>query len=151
LAVAEAAGVGNVDESSLPAILEKPVLSNTRNQDVGKTVVVVIAHGDTHSVHLYIETGLVGYVDKRTVMVVVVEPQRGSLALVARPVHSVDKENVLPTVAIVVEEGASRTERFGKKLASVCATVVLKSNAGGTGNVDEFETRAGYFWGRSTE
>src|SRR5580704_14262311 len=126
LPVAEATGVGNVDESSLPAILEKPVLSNTCDQDVGKTVVVVIAHGDAHSIHLYIETDFVGYVGKSTVAVVVVEPKRGRLALVAGPVHAVNKENVLPAVAIVVEEGAARAERFGKKLASVRATVVLK-------------------------
>src|SRR5580692_1374501 len=125
LPVAESAGVGNVGESSLPAIFEQPVLSDTRNQDVGKTVVVVIAHGDAHSVHLYIETGLVGYVGKSTVVVIVVEPKRRRLALVARPIHTVNKENVLPTIAIVVEEGAARAERFGKKLASVCATVVL--------------------------
>src|SRR5579863_1052577 len=128
--MAESAGVGHVYECSLPAILEQPVLSNTRNQDVGKTVVVVIAHSDAHSVHLYIETGLVGYVRKSTVAVVVVEPERGCLALVVWPVHAVNKENVLPAVAIVVEEGAARTERFGKKLASVCAAVVLKLNAG---------------------
>src|SRR5580692_4700350 len=130
LPVAESAGVGNVGESSLPAIFEQPVLSDTRNQDVGKTVVVVIAHGDAHSVHLYIETGLVGYVGKSTVAVVVVEPQRGGLALMVGPVHTVNKENVLPAVAIEAGKGAARPERSGKKLASVRATVVLKLNAG---------------------
>ena len=80
-----------------------------------------------------------GYVGESSIMIVVIEPQRGGLPLVARPVHAINKEDVLPAVAIVVEKGAARSKGFRKKLASVGAAVVLEMNAGRICNVHEAE------------
>ena len=48
----------------------------------------------------------------------------------AWPVHAINKENVLPAVAVIVEKGAAGAERLRKKLASVGAAVVLELDAG---------------------
>ncbi len=119
----------DVDESSLPGVFEEPVLADAGDQDVGKTVVVVIGDGDAHPVHLYIEAGFAGYVCETAVAIVVIEPEGGGLALVAGPVHGINKEDVLPAIGVVVEEGAAGAEGFGKKFASVGAAVVLKMYA----------------------
>src|SRR5579863_9031674 len=128
--MADSAGIGHIDKSSLPGVFEKPILAHTGNQDVRKSVVVVIAHRHAHSVHFDIESGVVSYVGESSIAIVVIEPKRRRLPLVAGPVHAVDQENVLPAIAIVVEKGASRSKGFRKKLASVGAAVVLEMNAG---------------------
>ena len=70
-----------------------------------------------------------GHVGKGAVTVVAVKPKGRCLALVTRPVHAIDKQDVLPSVAVIVEESAARAERFRKKFASIGATVVQKLNA----------------------
>src|ERR1700676_2056318 len=127
--MSQAAGVGHAAKSSVPTIFEEPILPNAGDENVGKTVVVVIAHGDAHSVHFSIEAGLAGYVGKSAIAIVVIQAECGCLPLVARPVHAINKEDGLPAVAVVVEKGAARAERFGKEFASVGAAVVLKLNA----------------------
>ena len=74
--------------------------------------------------------GLLSDVGEGAVTVVAVECERGRLPLVTGPVHTVNKENVLPAVAVIVEEGATRAEGLRKKLASVGAAVMLKLDAG---------------------
>ena len=54
----------------------------------------------------------------------------------AGPVRAINKENVLPAVAIVVEKSATGSEGLRKKLASIRAAVVLKMNTGGIRHVD---------------
>ena len=76
-------------------------------------------------------------VGESSVAIVAIEPQRGAPLLVAGPIHSVDQKNVLPAVAVVVEEGASGAQRFGQKLSSKGAAVVLELNAGTGGYVDK--------------
>ena len=127
--MAKAAGDGDVDERSLSAIFEKTVLTDARDEDVGKAVVVVITHRDAHPVHLYIKARFMGHVGKGAVTVVAVKPKSRCLALVTGPVHAIDKQDVLPAVAVIVEESAARTERFRKKFASIGTAVVQKLNA----------------------
>src|SRR5580658_9467136 len=105
--MAEATGVGHVRESSSPAVLEKPILAHAGDQNIGETVVVVVAHGDAHSVHLYIQASLVGYVGKRAIAIVAIEAERRRLPFMAGPVRAVNQENILPAIAVVVEKGAA--------------------------------------------
>src|ERR1700680_4653153 len=91
IAMAESTGLSHINESSLPRILEKPVLAYARYKDVRKTVIVVIAHGHAHAIHFQIESGFMGYVGKSSIMIVVIEPQRGRLPLVAGPIHAIHK------------------------------------------------------------
>ena len=44
----------------------------------------------------------------------------------ARPIHAVHQQNIQPAVAIVIEKGAARAQRFRQILGSECAAVVAK-------------------------
>ena len=57
--------------------------------------------------------------------------------LVTGPVGTVDQQDVLPAVAIVVEKGASRAESFRQKLATESAAIVLKLDSGLAGDIGE--------------
>src|SRR5690349_2716723 len=62
---------------------------------------------------------------------------RRALALVPRPVHGVDQQNVLPAVVVVIEKGAAGAKCFGEQLAAIRAAVVPKVDAGLRRNVRE--------------
>src|SRR2546421_491493 len=106
-------------------------------------IIVVITHGNTHAVHFYVKACGLGYIGKCTIPVVAVEPQCASLSFVARPVHSINKENVLPAVAVVVEKRAARAEIFRQQLSSKCAAVVTEMNPRRGRYIHEAETRRG--------
>ena len=124
------AGVGHIHKRSLAGIVEEPVLPHAGDQDVGKSVIVIIANGDAHSVHFHVQPDAGSDVGKCTVPVVAVEPQRGAPLLVAGPIHPIDQKDVLPAVAVIVEKGAAGTQCLRKELAAKCAAVVLELNAG---------------------
>jgi len=59
------------------------------------------------------------------------------------PVGTVDQQNVLPAVAIVVEEGASGAKGFREEFAAEGSTVVLKLNSRPAGHIDESKAGKG--------
>src|SRR5260370_41722691 len=101
------------------------------DENVEEAVVIVIADGHAHSVHLDVEACAARHVRESAVAVVTIELQSGSLTFartgrsecVTRPVHAVHKKDVLPAIAVVVEKRAARAQRFRKQLAAVCATI----------------------------
>jgi len=111
------------------------VLADAGNENVGKAIVVVVAHGDAHAIHLDIKTGGACDIGEGAVAIVAVEPQRAPHALVSWPVPAVDEENVQPSIRIVVEESTAGAESFRQKLAAVGSGIVLELNAGGGGHV----------------
>ncbi len=127
---AEAAHLRRVHERALAGVAEQPVLPDARHEDVGKPVVVVVADGDAHAVHLDVQPGRARHIGERPVAIVLVQPQRRSLALVPRPVHAVDQQNVRPAIRVVVDERAARSHRLGQQLAAVAAVVVRELQAG---------------------
>ena len=104
-------------------------------ENIREAVIIVITDGDSHPVHLYIETGGFAYVGECTVAIILVQPESRTLPLVPGPVHAIHQQDVLPTVGVIVEKSAAGAQRFWKQLSAVCATVVLELNAGSTGNV----------------
>src|SRR5579884_4443373 len=74
-------------------------------------VVIVVPDGHAHSVHhAFIQAGLMGDIREGAVMVVMVEGKPGTPN--DRPAGEgsiVQKQDVLPAIAIVVEEGAAGT------------------------------------------
>ena len=142
LALAEAGGVGDVDERALAGVAEESVLADAGDEDVGKAVVVVVADGHAHAVEFDIETGAGGYVGEGAVAVVAVEPKRGAGFLVSGPVGTIDQKNVLPAVAIVVEKGAAGAESFGQELSAEGSAVVLEVDAGRIGDVGEAKSES---------
>jgi len=148
LAAAKPAGACHVDEGALPRVVKQAVLADRRDEHIGKPVVVVVANGHAHSVHLGVETGRARDVGEGAVPVVPVEAQRGSRpsspesrvpspGRLARPVHPVHEQDVLPAIGVVVQERAARAHRLGEELASVGAASVAKLEAGRRGDVDE--------------
>src|SRR5262249_45658243 len=130
-----------IDEGALPGISQQAILPHAGNKNVGESIIIVVADGDAHAVHFQVEPGAACDISKSAVAVVAIEAQRGSLALVAWPVHSVDQQDVLPAVGIVIQESTAGAECFGQKLSAVGAAVMGKAKAGGVGNLCQAEPR----------
>ena len=110
--------------------MEQPVLAHACDQNVGKSIVVIIADSNTHAVHFHIKSGAGGNIGEAAVSVVVIKPERRATLLVAGPIHSVDQKNVLPAIAVIVEKSTTGTQSLGQKLSSKRPAVVLKLNTG---------------------
>jgi len=95
---------------------EKAGSVHAGDENVRKSVVVVVADSHTHAVHLEIQARAPRHIRKRAVAIVPVEPESGALALMSGPVRSVDEKNVLPAIAIVIEKCATGTQRLGRSL-----------------------------------
>ena len=111
--------------------------------DVVVAVVVVVADGAAHAVHLDVEAGLTRYVGKSSVVVVVVERGVGLARAVAGPVHGIDEENVLPAVVVVVDEADAAAHGFRQIFLAEGAAVVLEMNSGLRGDVGEVNRTGG--------
>ena len=136
----EAARPRDVGEGAFAVVVKEPVLSDARDQQIGKAVVVVIADRDAHPVHLNVETRRARDVAKRSIAVVAIEAERGALACMARPVHAVHKKNVLPAVAVVIQKRTTGAERLGQIGAAECAAVVAEAHARCRSYVDKVKT-----------
>ena len=106
-AAAESALGGDVGECAFAGVAKEAVLADAGDENVRKAVVVVIADGDAHAVHFNVETGAMGDVGESAVAIVAIEAQCGALALVLRPVHAVDQQDVQPAVRVVIEKRAA--------------------------------------------
>ena len=106
------------------------ILTHTSNKDVGKAIVIVIAHGNAHAIHLDIETSAAGHVRESAVAIIAVEFQRASFSFMRRPIGAADKKNILPPVAVVVEKSATRAESLRKEFAAISAAVMTKVDSG---------------------
>src|SRR5262249_23616070 len=104
---AQSARSRDIDECAPSGIAEEPVLSHARYEDVREAVVVVVADRNAHSVHFDVEARAPSYIRKRSVSIVAIETESGSFAFVSRPIHPIDQKNVLPSVAVVVQERAA--------------------------------------------
>src|SRR5262249_53164793 len=79
-------------------ISEQSALPNRSHEQIFIPVIVVIPDSDAHRIHLDVETCSVSNVRKRSVVVIAIEMQRGSPAMLARPVHTVREKQILPSV-----------------------------------------------------
>ncbi len=93
------AALRDINESALASIAKQAVLTDTGNQDVGVTVVVVIANGHAHAVQFDVESGSRGDIRERSVAVVVIKTKCSARFLVSGPVGAVDQQDVLPSIA----------------------------------------------------
>src|SRR5204863_9504390 len=72
--------VGDIDESAA-VVAEEPVAADARDEDVDPAVVVKVATGHAHAIHLHLEPGLLGDILEGAVALVAVELKRGLAAL----------------------------------------------------------------------
>src|SRR5439155_18069458 len=124
-------------KSSIAVVVKQAALPEAGDVQVGKAIVVVIAHRHPDAVHLEIESGGARRVRERPVAVVAVKLHRRALPLVPRPVRSVYQQDIQPAVIVIIEEGAARTQRFGQVLLSEGAAIVLEGNTCVAGYVRE--------------
>ncbi len=106
-AAVQTAGFRHVHERALAGVAKQPVLTDARDEDVGESIVGEITDRDAHAVDLDVESRGASHIGKGAVPVVAVEPQRGSLLLVAGPIHAVHEQDVLPTVSVIVDKCAT--------------------------------------------
>ena len=88
LAFAEPGGVGHIHECSFAGVAEKAILSDAGDENVGKSVVVVVADGHAHAVHFDVEPGARRDVGEGTIAVVVVETKSGARSSCVRASRS---------------------------------------------------------------
>src|SRR5579859_1670569 len=142
--VAEPAVIGDVHKRALTSVVKQAALAYAGNEEVGKAVVIEIAHGDAEAVHLDIQTRALGYVGEGAVSIVVVEAQCGALPLVARPVHAVDEDDVLPAVVIVIQKRAAGAQCLGQIFAAERAAVVLEIDASRRSDFNKAQRQPGF-------
>ena len=120
--------------------MQEAALAHRGNQNIGKSVVVIVRNSHAHAVHLDIQSGGAGDVGKGSVAIVAVQVGRGAAAPVPRPVHPVDQQNIEPAVVVIVEKSTPRPQRFGQILTAKGAVVVVKIEAGRGGDIGQLES-----------
>ena len=111
--------------------------ANGGDIDVVESVVVIVADSAAETIHFNVESGLVRYISKCAIVIIVIESRIGFDGAVPRPVHGIDKENILPAVIVVIDNANAATHGFGKIFFAEGAAVVLEVNAGLGGDVGE--------------
>src|SRR5215469_4463578 len=118
--------------------MEQMTLAQRRDEQIVEAVVVIVAYGNTEAEHGNREPRLTGHVGKRSVVIVVVELQRGRTAVwMAGEVFAVDQDDVRISIVVVVNEPASGTHGLGKPLFTEGAVVVSEVDACLGGDVVE--------------
>ena len=101
---------------ALAGVAEEAVLADAADEHIGKAVVVEVADGDSHPIHLDVETRDPCDVGEGPVAVVAIQAQRGALPAMTRPVGTVHEQDVLPAVVVVVEKRAAEPSVSGSSL-----------------------------------
>src|ERR1700722_3138739 len=105
--------------------------------DVVFAVVVKIADGATHTVHLDSQASLAGAVSEGSVSVVVIESGVILPRGVARPIHGIHEQNVLESIVIVVEYAHTAAHSLGKVFLSEGAAMMTEGNARCSRSIDK--------------
>ena len=131
----------HVDELAGTRISKQSIAAESRHVEIGAAVVVVVGGGSAQRVQLDAESRRRRHVGERAVAVVAIERETRFWACVPRPVRRVEEQDVLPAVAVGIEEQAAGPEGFGQVFAAERAVVVDESEAGRSGDVGERDRR----------
>ena len=130
---------GHVGKLAIVKITKQVIRTDCGDIDVVVSVIVIIADSAAESIHLDRESGLTRHVSKCAVFIIVVEGGIRIGGFMSRPVHGIDKKDVLPAVVIVIDEADTATHRFRQIFLSEGAGVVLETNTGLSSNVSELD------------
>src|ERR1700730_3829366 len=114
-------------------------LPDAAYKNIREAIVVVISDGHAHSIHFEFQAGGASNVGERSVAIVAVQTQSRFLPLVARPIHSINQQNVLPPVVVVVQKCATRAQCFGQELSSEGSAIMLKLYSRRAGDIGDAE------------
>ena len=134
--VRDARPLGDVTELEIAFVPEQAIPLERRHVHVVSAVIVVIAHGDAHAVHLDIQPAGRGDIGERAVLVIAIQGVKGALGA-GLPVPRVDQEHVGPAVAIGVQKRGAGPERLRQELLAGAAAVVDELDAGSRGHIRE--------------
>src|SRR5438034_84477 len=142
--VVNAGLAGHIGECAVAVVVEQDVVSPEATEQIIPAVVVKVAYRDAGLPSRASDTGLLGYVRKRSVAVVLVKLRGWSTA--ARPVgveaSAVAQINVQPAVIVVVEESKAATFGFDDERLMFDATPHIRSSqARFPGHVHEGDRR----------
>src|ERR1051326_4010286 len=95
--------------------------------EIVSPIVVVIADGDTHRVHLDVQPGAGSHVGVMPFAMVMIERKPGRFAPGPDfgPVRAVEQQNVRISIAVIVEESAARGLALRHILAPTGSAIVL--------------------------
>src|ERR1700722_3859605 len=102
-----------IRERTVSIVSIKPVLAEVGHEKIFVTVVVVVAHADSHGPSGVEQSCPFRYVRNCAVAIAVVKPVAGGGGNAFEKASS-ENENVHPTVVIVVEKSATTTHDFGQ-------------------------------------
>ncbi len=140
----QAGGLGHIVEGSVAVVVKQMALPQRGDEKILKAIVVVIAHGHSQTEHGNRQAGFASDVGEASVVVVVIQLERGGCTRMAGPVFAIDQHDVGPSVVVVVNEGAARAHGFGKIFFSKSAVVMDEADAGLGDDVAELDgLRAG--------
>src|SRR5580700_7404110 len=113
----------DISEGPIVIVVIKPVLSVVGNVDIGPTVVVIVGHGHAESPAFIGDAGLVGYVGKCSIVIIVKEHSArcSSLAFQRSNGRTVEQVDVEPTVVIVIKKSHSRARSLEDRSLFWCA------------------------------
>jgi hypothetical protein len=136
-AVADAGFRRDVREAPVAEVAEEAVAAERGEVHVDEAVVVVVGRGDAHAVRLDVEAGALRHVLERAVAFVAVERGQRGGPRPARETRRGHEQQVLPAVAVEVEEGGARAHRLRQVLLSGGSVHVPEADAGGRRRVGE--------------
>jgi hypothetical protein len=110
--------------------MKKVTLPERRDEEIVVTIVVVVADGCAQTKHWNSKTRLASHIGESSVVIVVVQPHCSDGFDMSGEITAVDKEDVWPSVVVVVNEGATWAHGFGQILLPEGSVVVSKVNAG---------------------
>jgi hypothetical protein len=94
---------GDVFENAV-RISKENALAQRADEKILIAIVVEIANSGTHSIHFACEAGRGGDIGECSIAIVAEEFRRGCAPPLPRPVFAIGEEQVLPSIAVVVDE-----------------------------------------------
>src|SRR6185437_10120859 len=110
-------------------------LAERGDKNIIAAVVVVISDGYAQAVHFDSQAGLTGDVGERSVAIVAVERHGGMRAGMTGPILSIDQQDVLPAVIVIVQKSDARAQCFRQPHLAERAIVGNEMNACGARDI----------------
>ena len=137
--------LGPLLKPAVALVVEQKISAKAGDQDVGPSIVVVIGDGNAHAPSESRQAGLHGHIDKDLFSPIFVKSDY-RIASLTKTLQgaAADQKDVEPSIAVVVDEGASAADGFDNIVFGRCALHVAKPREAGLfGNVHPAFSRSG--------
>src|SRR5262245_5107248 len=114
-------------------------LPKSGDEKIFVPIVVVVPDSNSETEHRNREPGFLRHIRKCSIVIIAIELWRSCETGMSGPVLTVDDQNVLPAVVVVVNQSAPGPHGLGKIFFSECAVVVDETDARLRGDVAELD------------